>query len=66
MKGLVNVDEKFTAEHGNIPLLTNVLQPQEPARRVGEVAAEVRAGSTNQIQQHKEILGETECRERSC
>lgn len=47
-----------------ISLVTNVLQPQEPARRVGEVAAEVRAGSTNEIQQHKEVLEKMEHEER--
>lgn len=44
--------------------VTNVLQPHEPAHGVSEVAAEVRAGSTNEIQQHKEILEKTEHEER--
>lgn len=48
----------------DISLVTNVLQPHEPARRVGEVASEVRAGSTNEIQQHKEILEKMEHEER--
>lgn len=48
----------------DISLVTNVLQPQEPARRVGEVASEVRAGSTNEIQQQKEVLEKMEHKER--
>lgn len=48
------------ANISGISLVTNVLQPHEPARRVGEVAAEVRAGSTNEIQQHKEVLEKME------
>lgn len=41
-------------------LFTNVLQPHEPTCRVGEVAAKVRVGGTDEIQQHKEILEERE------
>lgn len=66
-KGLVKVYPRQEIQFiRTFPSLTNVLQPQEPARRVGEVAAEARAGSTDEIQQHKEILEETESRERSC
>lgn len=48
----------------DMSLVTNVLQPHEPARRVGEVGAEVWAGSTDEIQQHKEILEEIEQEDR--
>lgn len=53
-----------TTNISDISLVTNVLQPHEPVRRVGEVAAEVRTGSTNEIQQHKEILEKREHEER--
>lgn len=39
-------------------ILTNVLQPGEPTCRDGELVAEVRAGSSDKIQQHKQILEE--------